>query len=145
MGSGSFSQVHIQLVLAVKGRQSLIHKSWEENLYRYIHGIIEGMGHRCLAINGMPDHLHIFFGYKLNNNIPDMIREIKKSTSRWIKENRFVNGSFYWQEGYGAFSYSNWDVQKIIQYVRNQKEHHRKTTFEHEYKTLLNEFEIPYQ
>jgi putative transposase len=145
MGSGSYSQIHIHLVFAVKGRQSFIHSKWEEDLYKYITGILHRKGHKSLAINGMPDHIHIFFGYKLTDNIPDLVREIKKATSAWIRENGYVRQGFLWQEGYGAFSYSNWDVTKIIKYVRNQKEHHKRTTFMEEYKGLLKDFDIPFE
>ncbi|MBS3915315.1 MAG: IS200/IS605 family transposase [Bacteroidetes bacterium] len=141
---GSYSQVHIQLVFAVQGRQNSIHSKWEKDLHKYITGIIQKKGHKSIAINGMSDHIHIFFGYKLTDTIPDLVREIKKASTVWIKENRLVIGDFHWQEGYGAFSYSNWDVQKITNYILNQKEHHKNIGFREEYLNLLSEFNIDF-
>ena len=103
---GTYSKIYIQLVFAVKNRQSLISSVWEENLHKYITGIIQEKGQKLIAINGMPDHLHIFIGLKPSCCISDLVREIKKASNKWIKENKLTTYKFEWQEGFGAFSYS---------------------------------------
>lgn len=142
--ANTYSQIYIQVVFAVKGRQSLILPVWQEELYKYITGIIQNKGQKLLAINGMPDHIHILFGMKPDCNMSDLIREIKKSTNAFIKEKGFVKSNFQWQEGYGAFSYSHSALHRVINYIQNQKEHHRKKDFKDEYLEFLDKFEISY-
>ena len=143
--TGTFSQIYIQVVFAVKGRESLIHKSWEEELYKYISGIITNKGQKMLAINGMPDHIHILIGMKPSCSLSDLVREIKKSSNEFIKEKKFVKGKFQWQEGYGAFSYSHSNLDNVIKYIMTQKEHHKKKTFREEYLEFLNKFEVEFK
>ncbi len=101
--SGTFSQIYIQLVFAVKGRNSLISNLWEEELYKYITGIVRNKEQKMLAINGMPDHIHLFIGMKPSCCLSDLVREIKKSSNNFINEKKFTDFKFQWQEGYGAF------------------------------------------
>ena len=108
---GTYSQIYIQIVFAVKGRDSLINIEWEERLYQYITGIVRGKEQKMLAVNGMPDHLHLFIGMKPSCCLSDLIREVKKSSNDFIKENKLSKFKFSWQEGYGAFSYS---IHKLI-------------------------------
>ena len=119
--SGTFSQIYIQVVFAVKGRESLINVSWEEELYKYISGIVKNKGQKMLAINGMPDHIHFFIGMKPSCCLSDLVREIKKSSNEFIKEKRFVRFKFQWQEGYGAFSYSHSNLDAVINYIADRK------------------------
>ena len=142
--SSTFSQIYIKVVFAVKGRQSLIQHSWEENLYKYITGIVQYKGQKMLAINGMPDHIHLLIGMKPNCSLSDLIREIKKSSNEFVKENKFCNG-FNSQEGFGAFSYSHSQLDNVVKYVMNQKEHHKVKTFEEEYLELLQKFEVKFK
>jgi len=142
---GTFSQIYIQVVFAVKGRESLIHKSWEEELYKYITGIVRNKEQKLLAINGMPDHIHFFIGMKPSCCLSDLIREIKKSSNEFIKEKRFTKFKFQWQEGYGAFSYSHSQLTDVINYISNQKEHHKKKSFKKEYLDFLRKFEIEFK
>jgi putative transposase len=143
--SSTFSQIYIQIVFAVKGRESLIHLSWEEELYKYISGIIKNKEQKLIAINGMPDHIHILIGMKPTCSLSDLAREIKKSTNEFIKEKSFAKGKFNWQEGYGAFSYSHSGLDNVINYIKNQKAHHLKKSFKAEYLELLHKFEIDYK
>ena len=113
-------------------------------MYQYIAGIIKNNKHKMLAINGMPDHVHIFFGFRPTQSLSDLMQDIKGSSSQWINEQRFVKGRFSWQQGYGAFSYKKSDVPAVIRYIDNQEEHHRKRNFIEEYRDLLQEFEIDY-
>ena len=104
--ANTYSQIYIQIVFAVKNRQALIHSSWEEELHKYITGIIQNKEQKMLAINGTHDHIHILFGMKPNCCISDLVREIKKSASEFIKQKQLTPFKFEWQEGYGAFSYN---------------------------------------
>jgi putative transposase len=142
--AGTFSQIYIQIVFAVKGRESLIQKEWEERLYQYITGIIRAKEQKLIAINGMPDHIHIFIGMKPSCCLSDLVREVKKSSNDFINENKLSKFKFSWQEGYGAFSYSHSQIDAVAKYILNQKEHHRKITFKEEYVDFLKKFEIEY-
>ena len=142
--ANTYTQIHIQAVFAVRKRIGLIQKEWEDELYKYITGIIQNHTHRLLAINGMPDHLHVFFGMRPTQSLSDLMQDIKGNSSIWINERNFIKGHFEWQQGYGAFSYSKWDVAKIIAYVQRQKIHHAKETFLEEYQDLLVEFGVEY-
>lgn len=142
--ANTYTQIHLQFVFAVKHRHSLINTSWKQELYSYISGIIEKQGHKLLAINGMPDHLHIFIGMRPTQSISDLLQDIKRNSALWINQKGFVNGKFEWQEGYGAFSYSKSHVSSVISYIENQEEHHKKISFRDEYLEFLKKFEIEY-
>ncbi|HOK61729.1 IS200/IS605 family transposase [Tenuifilum osseticum] len=139
---GTFSQIYIQIIFAVKGRGSLIYSDWEERLYQYITGIVRGKEQKMIAINGMPDHIHIFIGMKPSCCLSDLVREIKKASNEFINENKLSNFRFSWQEGYGAFSYSHSQIDNVVKYIMNQKQHHRKVSFREEYVDFLKKFEI---
>ena len=143
--AGTFSQIYIQIVFAVKGRESKIQLSWEEELYKYITGIVRNKEQKILAINGMPDHIHFFIGMKPSCCLSDLVREVKKSSNDFIKERKFSKFKFQWQEGYGAFSYSHSNLDNVIKYIMNQKEHHKKKTFKEEYLEFLKKFEIEFK
>ena len=142
--ANTYTQIHIQCVIAVRYRQSLIQKEWKERLHKYITGIIQNYGHKMLAINSMPDHLHIFFGFRPNQSLADLMRIVKGESSEWINNQQFNGSVFRWQEGYGAFSYSRSQVQTVTNYILNQEEHHKKRTFSGEYEEFLKHFEIEY-
>jgi len=143
--SSTFSQIYIQVVFAVKSRQSLINSSWEEELYKYITGIVSNKGQKLIAINGVSDHIHILIGLKPACRLSDLVREIKKSSNSFINEKKFSKYKFEWQEGYGAFSYSHSALDNVIAYINNQKEHHRKKTFKEEYVDFLKKFQVDYK
>jgi REP element-mobilizing transposase RayT len=142
---GTFSQIYIQVVFAVKGRNSLIDFSWEEHLYKYITGIVQNKGQKMLSINGMPDHIHFLIGMKPSCCLSDLVRETKKSSNDFIKEKRFTKFQFNWQEGFGAFSYSQRDLDNVIGYINNQKQHHKKQSFKEEYIEFLKEYQIEFK
>ena len=143
--AGTFSQIYIQIVFAVQGRESLIFQDWEEELYKYITGIVQNKEQKMLAINGMPDHIHFLIGMKPSCCLSDLVREIKKSSNKFINEKRFSKFKFQWQEGYGAFSYSHSALDNVIAYIQRQKEHHKKQTFQKEYKDFLKKFQIEHK
>jgi putative transposase len=143
--ANTYTQLYVQIVFAVQGRVSLIRSSWEDELYKYITGILQSRKHKMLAINGMPDHIHIFLGLNPNESISELVREIKKASNGFINDKRFTNHPFKWQSGYGAFTYKRSDLDTVIQYVMNQKTHHRNKSFKEEYLELLKEFEIEFK
>ena len=140
--AGTFSQIYIQIVFAVKGRNSLIHSEWEERLYQYITGIVRSKEQKMLAISGVPNHIHFFIGMKPSCCLSDLVREVKKSSNEFVNDNRLSKFNFSWQEGYGAFSYSHSHIDIVAKYVLNQKAHHKKVTFKEEYIDFLKKFEI---
>jgi putative transposase len=142
--ANTYTQIHIQAVFTVQDRNSIILNSWKDELYKYITGIIQNNKHKLLAINGMPDHIHILLGLRPSQSFSDLMQDIKGNSSKWINEKRLVRGKFSWQEGYGAFSYSKAEIPYIVQYINNQKEHHSKRSFLEEYLDLLKEFEIEF-
>jgi REP element-mobilizing transposase RayT len=143
--AGTFSQIYIQVVFAVKGRENLIAKLWKDELNKYIAGIIKGKEQKPIIVNGMPDHIHAFIGLRPPKAISDLVRDIKNNSSNFINEKKFVSGKFSWQEGYGAFSYSHSHIQNVYNYILNQEQHHKKRTFKEEYVELMKKFEIEYK
>jgi putative transposase len=142
--ANTYKQIHIQAVFAVKNRQSLISGEWKDQLYRYITGIIQQNGHKLLQINGMPDHIHLLFGLRPIQSLSDLMKQVKQDSSKWINLNKLVIGKFSWQEGYGAFSYSKSQVPRIIHYIQDQQEGHKKQSFSEEYLSLLRIHDIDY-
>jgi REP element-mobilizing transposase RayT len=136
--------MYLQFVFAVQNRASLIDPVWKDDLYKYITGIVQNNRHKLIAINGMPDHLHVFVGYKPHQLIPDLLQDIKGSSSRWINSRNFVKGKFNWQEGYGSFSYSSSHIDYVVKYILNQEQHHKKRTFGEEYIEFLKKFNVVY-
>ncbi|MFA6249724.1 MAG: IS200/IS605 family transposase [Mucilaginibacter sp.] len=140
--ANTYTQIHIQCVIAVKFRQALIQPDFKERLHQYITGIIRNNGHKLIAINGMSDHLHIFFGLRPDQSLSDLMRIVKGESSEWINKEKLTPAKFRWQEGYGAFSYSRSQIKAVAEYIANQEEHHRKLTFLEEYKNFLEKFEV---
>jgi REP element-mobilizing transposase RayT len=140
----TYSQIYIHVIFAVRSRESLIQPQWEERLYKYITGIVKNKEQKMLAIKGISDHIHFLIGMKPSCCLSDLVREIKKSSNDFIKENRFTKFKFNWQEGFGAFSYSHSQLNNVIHYIMNQKDHHKKSTFREEYIGFLKKFHVEY-
>lgn len=143
--AGTYSQIYLQVVFAVKGRENLIAQSWKDELHKYISGIIKEKEQKPIIVNGMPDHIHAFIGLKPSMRISDLVRDIKNNSSKFINEKGWLKGRFSWQEGYGVFSYSHSHIERVYNYILNQEEHHRKKTFKDEYLELLKKFEIEFK
>jgi len=141
--ANTYTQLYVQIVFAVRGRQNLISKRHKEELQQYITGVVQKRGQKLLAINTMPDHIHLFIGFSPTIILSDLVRDVKASSSKFIKEKRWQL-QFAWQEGYGAFTYGQSQVNDVIQYVLNQELHHRKRTFREEYFMFLKKFDVPY-
>lgn len=142
--ANTYTQIHIQAVFAVQNRESLIKKSFKEELFKYLTSIIQNHEHKVLQINAMPDHIHILFGMRPTQSISDLMQQLKQDSSKWINSKRFINGKFAWQAGYGAFSYSKSQVPRVIKYIRNQEEHHKALTFQEEYLALLETHQVDF-
>lgn len=140
--AGTYSQIYIQIVFAVKYRENLISKSWKDDLNKYISGIIKGKDQKPIIVNGMPDHIHVFVGLRPSMAISDLVRDIKNNSSNYINDHKFTKGKFRWQEGFGVFSYSHSHIKNVYNYILNQEEHHRKKTFKEEYLEQLRRFEV---
>lgn len=142
--ANTYTQIHIQSVFSVQDRSCIIKKSWKNELFQYLTGIIQNHGHKVLAINGMPDHIHLFFGMRPNQSLSELMKLVKGDSSKWINQKGFINGRFSWQEGFGAFSYSKSQVNQVIDYIKDQEVHHRTKTFIEEYHEFLEKFEVPF-
>ena len=101
--ANTYTKIHIQMIFAVQDRNCVIRKSWKEELFKYMTGIIQNHDHKVLAINGMPDHVHILIGMRPTQSLSDLMQDIKGDSSKWINQRRFVKGKFHWQDGYGVF------------------------------------------
>ena len=143
--ANTYTQCYFHLVFAVKNRDALIKKEWKDELEKYITGIVQNHKHKMLAIGTMPDHIHIFIGYNVNQLIPDLVEEIKTSSNAWIKENGHSKFKFEWQKGYGAFTHARSQLDTVIKYVLSQEEHHQKRTFREEYLEMLRKNEIDFK
>src|SRR5256885_16933674 len=111
--ANTYSQIYIQLVFAVRGRESLIDKEWREELFKYVSGILANKGIKLLAIGGVGDHIHILISLPPDVALSNLVRDVKASSSKWINNCQLVHGHFSWQEGFGAFSYSRSQIDQV--------------------------------
>lgn len=140
----TYTQLYTHFVFAVQNRISLINRQWQDDLYKYITGIVETHDNKLYAINGMPDHVHILAGMNPKQSPSDLMFHVKRSSSLWINDNRLVRGKFSWQEGFGAFSLNKAQAPVTAGYIMNQQKHHQKKTFLMEYKEFLVESGISF-
>jgi REP element-mobilizing transposase RayT len=143
--ANTYSQLYIHIVFAVKGRQNLISANRKEEIYKYITGIVTNKGQKLIAINGMPDHIHILIGLKPDKSISDLVRDIKSNSSKFINDKKWINGKFEWQTGFGAFSYNHSQLTNVINYIQRQEEHHKIKTFKEEYIDFLKLFNVEFK
>lgn len=142
--ANTYTQLHIHIVFVVKFRAAMIQPPWEEELHKYITGIVTNNGHKLLCINSVPDHLHMFIGLNPKQSISDLMSLVKGDSSEFINKQQFTKRKFNWQEGYGAFSNSHSQIDRVVKYIKNQKEHHRKKTFKVEYVNMLKNAGVAY-
>ena len=140
----TYTQIYVHVVFAVEGRQNLIQPEHNDELQKYITGIVSAQKHKLIAINNMPDHLHLLVGLRPDAALSELVRDIKANSSRFISEKRWVPGRFSWQEGFGAFSYSRSQLSAVIRYIENQQKHHAKKSFREEYTELLERFSVEF-
>ena len=142
--AGTFSQIYIQVVFAVQGRETLLQKPWREEVFKYMAGIIKGKNQKPIIINGISNHVHLFIGLKPSMALSDLVRDVKNNTSNFINNQKFVRSKFSWQEGFGSFSYAHSQIGQVYNYILNQEGHHLQKTFKDEYLEFLQKFEIEY-
>ncbi len=140
----TFTQIYIQIVFAVKGRENLITPQHREELQKYITGIVQERGQKMLSIFCMPDHVHLLVGLKPSIALSDLVRDVKAGSSSFINSRKWVQGTFRWQEGFGAFSYSQSNLDSVVKYILGQEQHHEKKAFKEEYLNFLKTFEIEF-
>ncbi|HEY1719355.1 MAG TPA: IS200/IS605 family transposase [Verrucomicrobiae bacterium] len=142
--ANTYTQIYLQVVFAVEGRQNLIAPEHNDELQKFITGIVSGQKQKLIAINNMPDHLHLLVGLRPDSSLSDLVRSVKAGSSKFINTKRWVAGRFSWQEGFGAFSYSRSQLGAVIRYIENQQKHHAKKSFREEYVELLEKFDVDY-
>ncbi len=142
--ANTYTQIFIHLIIVVKNRDNILSQSFKHDVFKYITGIIQKRGHKLLIINGMTDHVHVFIGFNPDDSLSELVKEIKRCSTNYINEKKFLKGHFSWQNGYAAFSYSKSQIKKVVQYIENQEIHHKKKTFKDEYIELLKKFEVKY-
>ena len=140
----TYTQLLTQIVFAVKGRQCLIEEQNRDRIEKFICGIAKTRKHKPLAIYCMPDHLHFLIGLNPDQSISNLVKEIKIGSNELINDNHLSKKNFFWQEGYGAFSYSKSALDNVVKYILNQKDHHKKQTFKEEYINFLKSFDVEY-
>jgi len=140
--ANTYTQIYIQVVFAVEGRQNLIRPEHKEELQKYMTGIVTGQGQKLLAIHCMPDHTHILIGQQPDIALSDLVAAIKTGATNFINRSRWIGGRFNWQGGFGAFSYSHSQLTPVIRYIQNQVRHHAKKTFRQEYVEFLKKFNV---
>lgn len=140
--AGTYSQIYIQIVFVVKGRQNLLRKPWRDEVFKYMSGIIKNKGQKPIIVNGVSDHVHAFVGLKPSMALSDLVRDVKNNSTNFINDQTWIKGKFSWQEGYGAFSYSHSQIQYVYNYTLNQEVYHHQQTFQEEYVDFLKKFEI---
>ncbi len=143
--AGTYTQIYIQYVFAVKGRENLLKPEWRQNVFKYMSGIIREKNQKAIIVNGVSNHVHAFVGLKPSMRISDLARDIKNNSSNFINSKRWLPWHFQWQEGYGAFSYGHSQLDDVYRYIQNQEQHHKKRSFREEYLELLKRFEIEFQ
>lgn len=142
--ANTYTQIYIHYIFAVQNRLCIINNSWQEDLHKYISGIIELQDHKLMIINGVEDHVHLLISMNPMQAPSDLMFNIKRSSSLWINEKKLVSGRFSWQEGFGAFSIAKSQLSVVTNYIKNQKEHHKKRTFFEEYQEILTENNIEF-
>lgn len=124
--ANTYTQIYIQIVFTVKGRQNLIMKENREELHKFLTGIVSNRTQKLLAVFAMPDHVHLLVSISPTLSVSDLVRDIKAGSSKFINDKRWTKVRFNWQEGYGAFSYSKSSLNAVVKYILNQEEHHKK-------------------
>ena len=144
MKPGTYTQLYVQLVFAVKNRNAVFYKDIRNRIFEYMGGIITEMKHKSIIINGVCDHIHILIGLNPSVSISDTVHDIKRGSSLFINKENLCKYKFAWQEGYGAFSYSRSQLNRVYNYILNQEKHHEISTFKDEYIQFLEKYEMIY-
>ena len=140
----SFAFIPIHYIWSTKNRQPLIKSEIEQELYKYLAGIFRGQDSKTISINGTQDHIHVLSLLSRKITIAKLVEEVKKCSSKWIKTKGKIYQNFYWQNGYAALGIGQSNIEALKKYIENQKEHHKKKTFQEEYIAFLKRYNIEY-
>ena len=144
MKPGTFTQLYVQLVFAVKSREAPLHDKIRNRVFEYMSGIISEMKHKSIIVNGVSNHVHILIGLNPSKSVSDTVHDIKRSSTLFINKEKLYFDKFAWQEGYGGFTYSRSQLDDVYKYILKQEQHHKKISFKEEYIQFLKRFEIEY-
>lgn len=142
--ANTYTSIYIHLIFAVKNREAMLLATFRERLFQYMLKVVSAEGHTPVAIGGTASHIHLLIKYNINKPLPDLVRVLKASSSKFINENHFINFRFEWQRGYGAFSHSDKDLTAVAEYIRHQPEHHSRVTMNQELRILLERHGVDY-
>jgi REP element-mobilizing transposase RayT len=142
--ANTYLQIYIHIVFAVRWRKNLVPEKHREEIQQYITGIVQKRKNKLIAIYCMPDHTHLLIGLHPETSLFALMRDVKACSSKFINEKKWLPQKFNWQNGYGAFSYSHSQLGRVANYIHNQKEHHKKKSFQKEYIQILEKFEAKY-
>ena len=142
--ANTYHQIYLQTVFAVKYREAVIDTKWKNNLFSVIGNLINETKCKNIIVNGVEDHVHCLIGLKPVVSVSELMKTVKAKSSKYINDHRLTRERFEWQEGYGAFSYSQSSVDKVYKYIKNQEAHHKKQTFRDEYLDFLKKFKVEY-
>ncbi|KLU07199.1 transposase [Rhodopirellula islandica] len=140
----AYTNLRVHLIWSTKDRKPLIADEFQEDLYAYIGGILRKRKHVLLAAGGIADHIHLLVGMHPTQTIADCVRDLKSNSSVWVHEHFPKLKMFQWQTKYGAFSVSESSVDSVMAYIANQKEHHKKLTFQEEFLAILRKHGIQF-
>jgi putative transposase len=144
MKPGTFTQMYVQLVFAVKNRDAVLTNNIRKRVFEYMSGITTNLKHKSIIVNGTSNHVHILFGLDPSISVSDTVHDIKRSSSLFINKEKLCPGRFSWQEGYGGFTYSRSQIADLYNYIENQESHHKMRTFREEYIDILTKNEIEF-
>ncbi|MBK8956621.1 MAG: IS200/IS605 family transposase [Saprospiraceae bacterium] len=142
--ANTYTQLYIQFVFVVKGRENLILESFRDELEKVMCGIITNYKCKTYAIYANPDHTHILVGMHPTISTSKLMEQVKSGSSKWINDKNLIHKRFSWQDGFGAFTYSKSHIDSVVKYILNQPAHHKKQTFKDEYLKLLDKYEVDY-
>lgn len=142
---GSFTQIYLQLIISIKYRECKLSGSFRPRLFQIMGGILNEYGHKPIIINGVEDHVHLFFRFNPKISLSDTVKELKRRTTVFINNEGYHAKRFRWQYGYGAFSYSQTQIERVYKYIARQEEHHKTMGFKKEYRIFLDKFKVEYQ
>jgi REP element-mobilizing transposase RayT len=142
--ANTYHQIYLQTVFAVKYRKAVINKAWKQKLFAVIGNLINEANCKTIIVNGVEDHVHCFVGLKPVVSVSELMKTVKAKSSKYINDNKLTEDRFEWQRGYGVFSYSHSQINKVYKYIENQEDHHKKRTFQGEYLDLLKKFKVEY-
>ncbi|MBK8243867.1 MAG: IS200/IS605 family transposase [Saprospiraceae bacterium] len=142
--ANTYSQIYVQIVFAVKYRKALLDKAWRSQVFGVMGNLINETNCKTIIVNGVEDHVHCFVGLKPAISVSELMKIVKAKSSKYINDHSLTRERFEWQTGFGVFSYSQIDIERVFKYIQNQEEHHRSKKFKEEYLELLKEYQVEY-